>query len=367
MICRKNLWKKRLEDSSESSNFATNYYLLYLSIPTMLLSIIVPVYNVEKYLPRCLDSLLRQGLSPEEYEVICVNDGSPDNSALILADYAQVFPKIIRVVNQKHQGLSSARNVGMKLAQGEYLAFVDSDDYVVDKAYRFLLDHCCEDKPEVVCFEHQGISTDGVMEEDPEAQPDGQVTFEGNGAAVCGKGVNMNVWSKLYRRDFLEQHNIQFVPVMSEDVVFNIEVFWRNPAKVRITNCDVYRNELENVNALMHTNDRPQVLSQLNDLLYDLGVLNQYMQAEQQEIRHFAKQLINGILKSFYSKAYRILLSPKEWKRLMQRRKSLKLNEINAESEPTFIGRHLAHLKNLSGRFYTSYLLGRVLYLTSSF
>lgn len=330
----------------------------------MLLSIIVPVYNVERYLPRCLDSLLRQGLSPEEYEIICVNDGSPDNSAVILADYVQVFPKVIRVVKQKHQGLSSARNVGVQLAQGEYVAFVDSDDYVVDNAYRFLLDHCCQGKPEVVCFDHRGISTDGVMEEDLEAKPDGQVIFEGNGAAACGKGVNMNVWSKLYRRDFLEQHNIQFVPVMSEDVVFNIEVFWRNPAKVRITNCDVYRHEQKNANALMHTSDRPQVLSQLNDLLYDLGVLNQYMQAEQQEIRQFAKQLINTILKSFYSKSYRILLSPKEWKRLMQRRKSLKINEINAENEPTFWTRRLARLKNLSGRFYTSYLLGRVLYWT---
>jgi hypothetical protein len=151
---------------------------------------------------------------------------------------------------------------------------------------------------------------------------------------------------------------------MSEDVVFNIEVFWRNPAKVRITDCDVYRNELKNENALMHTSDRPQVLSQLNDLLYDLGVLNQYMQAEQQEIRQFAKQLINSILQSFYSKAYRILLSPKEWKRLMQRRKSLILNEINADSEPTFLGRFVARLKNLSGKFYTSYLLGRMLYWT---
>ncbi|MBO4674169.1 MAG: glycosyltransferase [Bacteroidaceae bacterium] len=330
----------------------------------MLLSIIVPVYNVERYLPRCLDSLMRQGLRPEEYEVICVNDGSPDNSSLILADYVQVFPKVIRVVKQKHQGLSSARNAGMQLAQGEYIAFVDSDDYVVDNAYRFLLDHCCEDKPEVVCFGHRGISTDGVMEEDPEAKPDGQIIFEGNGSAACGKGVNMNVWSKLYRRDFLEQHHIQFVPVMSEDVVFNIEVFWRNPAKVRITNCDVYRHELENVNALMHTHNRPQVLGQLNDLLYDLGVLNQYMQAEQHEIRQFAKQLINTILQSFYSKAYRILLSPKEWKRLMQRRKSLILNEINEEDEPTFVKRHLARLQNMSGRFYTSYLLGRMLYLT---
>ena len=67
----------------------------------MKLSVIVPVYNVEKFLPRCLDSLIRQGLSADEYEVICVNDGSPDNRAQILADYEQKHPDIFRVIMQE--------------------------------------------------------------------------------------------------------------------------------------------------------------------------------------------------------------------------------------------------------------------------
>ena len=91
----------------------------------MLLSVIVPVYNVERYLPRCLESLLRQGLEAEEYEVICVNDGSSDNSALVLTDYAQLYPRIVKVIHQRNQGLGPARNTGMAAAQGEYIAFVD--------------------------------------------------------------------------------------------------------------------------------------------------------------------------------------------------------------------------------------------------
>ncbi len=98
----------------------------------MKLSVIVPAYNVEKFLPRCLDSLLRQGLEVGEYEVICVNDGSPDNCAQILAEYEQKYPGIFRVITQENRGLGEARNTGMKVAQGEYIAFVDSDDYVVD-------------------------------------------------------------------------------------------------------------------------------------------------------------------------------------------------------------------------------------------
>ena len=113
----------------------------------MKLSVIVPVYNVEKFLPRCLDSLLRQGLEVGEYEVICVNDGSPDGCGKILADYERKHPDLINVITQKNGGLSAARNTGMLRARGEYLVFIDSDDYVVDGAFRYLYDHFCQPAP----------------------------------------------------------------------------------------------------------------------------------------------------------------------------------------------------------------------------
>ena len=102
----------------------------------MKLSVVVPVYNVEKFLPRCLDSLLRQGLEPGEWEVICVNDGSPDNCATILAEYEMKHPDVFKVITQENQGLGGARNVGTALAQGEFVTYLDSDDYLVDGGYR---------------------------------------------------------------------------------------------------------------------------------------------------------------------------------------------------------------------------------------
>ena len=82
----------------------------------MKLSVIVPVYNVEKFLPRCLDSLLRQGLEVGEYEVICVNDGSPDGSAAILAEYEKKHPEVFKVITQENRGSGAARNAGLKVA-----------------------------------------------------------------------------------------------------------------------------------------------------------------------------------------------------------------------------------------------------------
>ena len=90
-------------------------------------SIIVPVYNIEKYLAKCLDSLINQTL--EDIEIICVNDGSTDNSAEILNEYAQKDCRI-KIINQDNAGLSAARNTGINAANGEYIGYVDSDDWI---------------------------------------------------------------------------------------------------------------------------------------------------------------------------------------------------------------------------------------------
>ena len=90
-------------------------------------SVIVPIYNVEKYLLRCIDSLIAQSL--KDIEVILVDDGSPDQCPQLCDEYAEQY-KNIKVIHQKNAGLGMARNAGLKIAKGEYIAFVDSDDYL---------------------------------------------------------------------------------------------------------------------------------------------------------------------------------------------------------------------------------------------
>lgn len=102
----------------------------------MKLSIIVPVYNVEEFLEECLDSLINQDYS--NYEIIAINDGSKDNSLKILKKYEKKYPKLIKVYDKENGGLSSARNYGIKKAKGEYLFFVDSDDYILPNALKTL-------------------------------------------------------------------------------------------------------------------------------------------------------------------------------------------------------------------------------------
>ncbi|MFU0826465.1 MAG: Glyco-trans-2-like domain-containing protein [Lachnoclostridium sp.] len=91
-------------------------------------SIIVPVYNVEKYLRQCMESLVNQTL--KEIEIIVVNDGSPDNSIKILEEYEKKYPDMVKVFTTENRGVSHARNYGLDHATGEYIMFVDSDDFV---------------------------------------------------------------------------------------------------------------------------------------------------------------------------------------------------------------------------------------------
>ena len=106
------------------------------------ISVIVPVYNVEKYLEECLLSIINQ--SYKNLEIICVNDGSTDNCAKILEEFAIKDPRIV-VLTQKNQGLSAARNIGIRASTGAYISFIDSDDYISEdfylELYSILKDH----------------------------------------------------------------------------------------------------------------------------------------------------------------------------------------------------------------------------------
>ena len=124
----------------------------------MQLSIVVPIYNVEKYLPKCVDSLLNQGLASTDYEIILVDDGSTDRSGTIADDYAKRYAHI-RVIHQTNQGLSMARNAGMALAQGDYVQFVDSDDYLEPNVLHVLLDYLAKNDLDILKFGYQYVNS----------------------------------------------------------------------------------------------------------------------------------------------------------------------------------------------------------------
>ena len=124
------------------------------------ISIIIPIYNVEKYLRRCLDSVLNQTFS--DWEAICVNDGSPDNSDVILAEYAARDTRF-KIVNKKNGGLSDARNAGMQVATGDYILYLDSDDFIHPQTMEIAYHFAQRDNSDIVSFTYDRIYRPQLM------------------------------------------------------------------------------------------------------------------------------------------------------------------------------------------------------------
>lgn len=181
----------------------------------MKLSIIVPVYNVENYLRKCVDSLLAQDIS--DYEMILVDDGSTDNSGAICDNYASpvtgnpspVTP-LIRVIHQPNGGLSAARNSGIKVAQGEYIMFVDSDDYIEPNLLGALVKRMDEEHLDVLRYNYRNVRmTDSVYEEfSPNKDPKRDVDY--SESVVDGEtflnerlGPGCYAWQFILHRDLL--------------------------------------------------------------------------------------------------------------------------------------------------------------------
>ena len=119
------------------------------------LSVIIPVYNVEKYIAKCLDSILVDNAFTGQ--VVCVNDGSTDSSGKILEEYAQKYPNV-EIITQQNSGLSAARNAGLKVAAGEYICFLDSDDYWEPNVLPGLMEQIERDKLDVLRFKYQNVN-----------------------------------------------------------------------------------------------------------------------------------------------------------------------------------------------------------------
>ena len=182
-------------------------------------SVIVPVYNVEKYLKRCLDSLINQTLS--DIDIICINDGSKDSSLQILEQYAQKDSRIV-IYNQENSGLSVARNTGLEHASGEYIGFVDSDDWVDLDFYEKLYNSAKNNNADIAVAD--------FIREHPNKKPkrlklkeEKIYTTPEDKFMICKVHREGCVWNKIYRTEFIHSINLKFVPKMYyEDRDFTI-------------------------------------------------------------------------------------------------------------------------------------------------
>lgn len=193
----------------------------------MNLSIIVPVYNVEKYVRPCIESIFKQGLDDADFEVIIVNDGSTDRSMEMIADIIAAHSNIT-VINQENLSLSVARNNGIAAAKGEYILMPDSDDLLIENSVKPLLEKALETKADLVVADFLKMTDEeiesfkGIAQDKPEFK-------EKSGEQLFLEDLNPNhcyVWRTLYKRAFLKRNHISSIPgIHYQDVPFTHECY----------------------------------------------------------------------------------------------------------------------------------------------
>lgn len=207
----------------------------------MKISVVVPVYNVETYLCQCLDSVFEQ--HTENFEVICIDDGSTDKSAEILKEYSGRYSNM-KVINQKNAGLSAARNAGINAAQGDYILFLDSDDWLEVNALD-VLQHTINGE-DLICFNGRRYFEDGAVE-----TPDNGIDEKGltgweyynKYALVSRKFHFVCVVLRLYKREFLFKNKLSFEEgLLHEDNLFTpVACYYAGRVKVIPDILYVYR------------------------------------------------------------------------------------------------------------------------------
>lgn len=237
----------------------------------MLLSIVVPTYNVEAYLANCLDSLLNQDLSPEDYEIIIINDGSTDGSGELANSYQERYSEI-KVHHQENQGLSAARNKGIELAKGTYIYFIDSDDYLAYHTLPYALKLLTTHNLEVL-----GLAVKHTSALDEWESGNFEITKTEEIRVVDGitylaeYPYMNNVWWYIIKREYLEKTGLLFpVGRFVEDAIFTAMLLAKTQ-RIAQSKLDFYRY-LQRPNSIMTQKDKAHNLKMIAD--YEANVVD---------------------------------------------------------------------------------------------
>ena len=262
-----------------------------------ILSVIVPVYNVEKYLNECLESIINQTFT--DMEIICINDGSTDCSLEILKKWATIDKRIL-VISQENKGLSATRNKGLKIASGKYIAFVDSDDKLSPEIYTQLFNYIKEKKLDAIgCSfqtfpnghnKHFSFTTDTILTFQSLISSNQQLQTS-NDLCFC--------WRYIIKKEILFSNHIYFNESVrfGEDMIFITEAL-QACKSIYLTNDALYYYRIDNNNSIMKVSSYNPYIEKSLDILYHI----KKEQAQKYQIdlhSPFTKDLAEYTIKSY--------------------------------------------------------------------
>lgn len=187
-----------------------------------LVSVIIPAYNIEEYIGRCLDSVLSQ--TYENLEIIVIDDGSSDSTGKILDEYEKKEDRI-KVIHKENGGVSSARNKGLDVAAGEYIGFIDGDDLIDPRMYEILVNLLEEENADIAHCGYQMVFPNRVDYYYNTGKRKVQTTKEGLKDLLSGEMIEPGLVNKLYKKDIIKNHRLDETVKINEDLLMNYQLF----------------------------------------------------------------------------------------------------------------------------------------------
>lgn len=305
-------------------------------------SVVVPIYNVENYLGKCIESIINQTL--KDIEIILVNDGSTDNSGIIADDYAKL-DKRIKVIHQENAGQGQARNIGISISNGEYIGFIDSDDWIDVNMYEYLYKSISRNNADIGVCSRRGYNEDGSIGHTKLVENNEIFYIDKNIGEYVVKHLfyphTVSSCNKLYKSDLIKKNNIMFKSVDevgSEDALFNYCTLL-NTKKV-VTVRTVFYNGLEREgsttrkykeNSMKRTANLIREIYEYSDQINKIEVANEiapifllfFQQWNYSYIKTYGTGKLNDNLKFEHSKLYKEKYFKEAEKRLIFNRDNL--------------------------------------------
>jgi glycosyltransferase involved in cell wall biosynthesis len=259
----------------------------------ILLTYIVPVYNTENYVIKCLQSIVNQGIAEDEYEVVVVDDGSPDNSKAVIQDFIATHHQV-RLISQANAGLSAARNTGIDNARGRYLHFVDSDDFLVPGTMGPLLKRAVDENLDMLLFNFKNVDSDGNPISDRAVKHTTTPLMTGYDY-LCNHAMIPYAWLFLLSRDHINKMGLRFDTSLRycEDGPFSARIL-PNAKRVAYNDTVVYCY-VNRENSIMHDTNIEHLRRRMNCQVDAAASINEAITAFEADCGVLAPKSVAGM------------------------------------------------------------------------
>jgi len=284
-------------------------------------SIIIPMYNVAQFIEKCINSAFDQDMQDSDFEVIIVNDESPDNS-LEIATKLTSERKNVTVVSQKNKGLGGARNTGVEQAKGDYIVFLDSDDFLLSNRLKAVVAKAKEKNLDVLEFGAQGVNEFGKVLYTKAASSNNKIL---NGIEYSQKVRYMDsACNKLYKRDFLKANNLIFLEkIFIEDYEFNTRVFACAESVMAIPT--IVSHFFQNSNSITRSTNSEKIEKMKRDIIHVIRIINNERMKSLPEKIGFYNQRLGYLTATLF---YQLLKNKISYKSFIQLKFELKNENI---------------------------------------